>query len=127
MNDLSQAAIALEEALKALLGIFGQESTTPEAIDRLHERCCDLTTGLVTATTASSSAELQEAAPALRRAQRLNAIARALVELASHERLRLTMGRAARARVRERYSAEELADRLERVYGAVVEEVACAS
>lgn len=80
MNDVNLAANALEEALKALLGIFGEESTTPEAIDRLHERCRALTTGLVTATTASSSAELQEAAPALRRAQRLNAIARALVE-----------------------------------------------
>jgi len=62
-----------------------------------------------------------------RLAEESEGLARALVELASHESLRLAMGRAARARVRERHSAERLADRLERIYGAVAEEVACAS
>jgi len=80
MNGISRAATALEEALQELLAVFSDDATTPEAVARLHERCCDLTTRLVTATTSSTSSELQDAAPALRRAQRLNAIARGVVE-----------------------------------------------
>lgn len=62
-----------------------------------------------------------------RLAEEAEGLGRALVELASHESLRLAMGRAARARVRGRHSAQALADRLELVYGASVEEVVCAS
>jgi len=62
-----------------------------------------------------------------RLAEESEGLARALLELASHESLRLAMGRAARARVRERHSADGLTDRLERVYGMVAGEVACAS
>ena len=80
MNGLTQAATALEEALQELLAVFGADATRPEAVVSLQERCCDLTTRLVTATTSSTSEELQDAEPALRRAQRLNAIARGVVE-----------------------------------------------
>lgn len=62
-----------------------------------------------------------------RLAEEPQGLARALVELASHEGLRIAMGRAGRARVRDRHSARELTDRLERVYGVVTEGVACAS
>ena len=80
MNGLTQAATTLEEALQELLAIFGDDGTTPDAVTSLHERCNDLTTRLVAATTASTREEIQDAAPALRRAQRLNAIARGVVE-----------------------------------------------
>ena len=62
-----------------------------------------------------------------RLADEAEGLARCLVELSSHERLRKDMGLAARARVRQRHSAEALADRLEVVYGAVAKEFACAS
>lgn len=80
MNDTNRAAIALEEALRELLGVFHDEATAPEAMARVHDRCSELTTRLVAATSASTPAELEDAAPALRRAQRLNAIARGIVE-----------------------------------------------
>lgn len=101
MNSVSRAANMLEKALKELLAVFGEDSTTSAAIASLHERCCELTTDLVTVTTASTSTELQDAAPALRRAQRLNAIARGVVErkrdsagstLASVQHARRTLG-----------------------------------
>ena len=101
MNGLTHTATALEEALKELLAVFGDEATTPEAITSLQERCCELTTRLVAATTSSTGEELQDAAPALRRAQRLNAIARGVVErkrdsagttLASVQHARRTLG-----------------------------------
>lgn len=62
-----------------------------------------------------------------RLAEEPEGLCRALVELASHEGLRSSMGRAGRARVRELHSANALALRLERVYQGVTEEVACAS
>ena len=62
-----------------------------------------------------------------RLAEEAEGLARCLVELSRHERLRVDMGLAARARVRERHSAKALADRLERIYGGVAEELACAS
>ena len=62
-----------------------------------------------------------------RLAEESEGLARCLVELSSHEHLRAGMGRAARARVRQRYSAKALADRLEVVYGAVAKEFSCAS
>lgn len=101
MNGLTHAATALEEALKELLAVFGDEATTPEAITSLQERCCELTTRLVAATTSSTGEELQDAAPALRRAQRLNAIARGAVKrrrdtagtlIASVQQARRTLG-----------------------------------
>jgi len=54
-------------------------------------------------------------------------LALALTELAADDALRMRLGRAARARVRERHSAKALADALERVYAEVASEVACAS
>ena len=54
-------------------------------------------------------------------------LALALCELAADAELRVRMGQAARARVRERHSAAALADSLERVYAEVAGEVACAS
>ena len=54
-------------------------------------------------------------------------LALALAELATDDALRIRLGRAARARVRERHSAKALADALERVYAEVASEVACAS
>lgn len=62
-----------------------------------------------------------------RLAEEAEGLARCLVELSRHERLRLDMGLAARARVRDRHSAKALADRLEQIYGEVAEELACAS
>lgn len=62
-----------------------------------------------------------------RLAEESSGLALGLVELARHEGLRRAMGRAARVRVRARHGAEQLAERLAGVYGAVVEEVACAS
>jgi glycosyltransferase involved in cell wall biosynthesis len=62
-----------------------------------------------------------------RLADGVEGLARALCELASDDELRLRMGQAARARVRERHSAAALAESLERVYAEVAGEVACAS
>ena len=80
MTSVRDAAIALEEALKDLLGVFGDAPGSPEILKSLSDRCAGLTTRLVTATAACTSAELEEAEPALRRAQRLNAIAHGVVE-----------------------------------------------
>jgi glycosyltransferase involved in cell wall biosynthesis len=60
-------------------------------------------------------------------AEEAEGLARCLVELSRHERLRVDMGLAARARVRERHSAKALADRLEGIYDGVVGELLCAS
>lgn len=62
-----------------------------------------------------------------RLAEEADGLARCLVELSTHERLRVGMGLAARARVREGHSARALAERLEEIYGGVAEELACAS
>ena len=62
-----------------------------------------------------------------RLAEEAEGLARCLVELSRHERLRVDMGLAARARVRERHSAKALADRLEGIYDGVVGELLCAS
>jgi glycosyltransferase involved in cell wall biosynthesis len=62
-----------------------------------------------------------------RLAEEAGGLAQCLVNLSRHERLRKEMGLAARARVRDSYSAKALADRLERIYSGVAEELACAS
>jgi hypothetical protein len=101
MRSLQSAASALETALQDLLAIFHSERATPEVVASLQDRCALLTTQLVEATTSSTSSELDAAAPALRRAQRLNAIARGVVErqreaagtlIASAQRARRTLG-----------------------------------
>jgi len=101
VNLAEQAAVALEGSLRELLGVLGEDGATPEAVGQLQSRCHDLTTRLVGATTACTASELEEAAPALRRAQRLNAIARGVVErqrdaagalIAGAQRIRRTMG-----------------------------------
>ncbi len=61
-----------------------------------------------------------------RLADEAEGLARCLVDLSRHERLRVDMGLAARARVRDWHSAEALAERLEGIYGGVAEELACA-
>ncbi len=80
MRSPKSAASALEGALQDLLSVFHAERSTPEVVASLHERCDLLTAELVEATTSCTPSELQDAAPALRRAQRLNVIARGLVE-----------------------------------------------
>ena len=50
-----------------------------------------------------------------------------LAQLLESADLRRGMGDRARVRVRDRHSARSLADRLERIYHAVVEERRCAS
>ena len=80
MSDVKSAASALEAALQDLLAVFHEEGVTPEVLASLQGRCSKLTTHLVGVTASSTSEELQEAAPALRRAQRLNAIACGMVE-----------------------------------------------
>jgi len=101
MSGVMRAADALEAALKDLLGIFGEEGTTPEVVASLSGRCSDLTTRLVTATTSCTREELEDAAPALRRAQRLNVIASGVVKcqrdtagtsIAGAQRARRTLG-----------------------------------
>jgi glycosyltransferase involved in cell wall biosynthesis len=62
-----------------------------------------------------------------RLAEEAEGLARALLELSRHAKLRRTMGRAARERVRMKHCGAELARRLESVYAGVLEEVACAS
>ena len=62
-----------------------------------------------------------------RLADGVEGLAMALCELSANDELRLRMGQAARARVRERHSAAALADSLERVYAEIAGEVACAS
>jgi hypothetical protein len=80
MRSLQSAASALEAALQDLLSIFHAERSTPEVVVSLQARCVLLTTQLVEATASSTPGELEDAAPALRRAQRLNVIAREVVE-----------------------------------------------
>ena len=101
MSGVKSAANALEAALQDLLAIFHGEGSTPEILSSLLDRCSTLTTQLVGATAASTSEELHDAAPALRRAQRLNAIARGIVErqrddagnlITSTRRARRTLG-----------------------------------
>ena len=101
MSSPKRAASALEAALQDLLAVFHAERSTPEVVKSLHERCALLTTELVEATTSSTPSELEDAAPALCRAQRLNAIARGLVErqreetgslITSAQRARRTLG-----------------------------------
>ena len=70
----------LETALQDLLSVFHADGSTPEVIAALSDRCALLTAELIEATTACTPGELEDAAPALRRAQRLNVIARGLVE-----------------------------------------------
>ena len=101
MKSPMSAASALEEALQDLLAVFHAERSTPEVVASLHERCDLLTTELVEATASCTSSELEDAAPALRRAQRLNVIARGLVQrqrdeagslITSAQRARRTLG-----------------------------------
>jgi len=101
MSSVKIAANALEAALQDLLAIFHNEGSTPQVLASLLGRCSTLTTHLVGATAASTSEELQDAAPALHRAQRLNAIARGVVErqrdtagslITSTRRARRTLG-----------------------------------
>lgn len=101
MRSVKSAARNLEAALQDLLAIFNGEGSTPEVVASLHERCVLLTTQLAEATTSSTPGELEDAAPALRRAQRLNAIARGLVDrkreeagtlITSAQRARRTLG-----------------------------------
>jgi hypothetical protein len=101
MRSLKSAAGNLEAALQDLLAIFNEDGSTPEVIASLQERCVLLTTQFAEATASSTPDELEGAAPALRRAQRLNAIARGLVErkreeagtlITSAQRARRTLG-----------------------------------
>ena len=71
------------------------------AIGQLQARCHDLTNELVEAATICTREELEEAGPALQRAQRMNAIARGVVErqrdatgaqVTSAQRVRRTLG-----------------------------------
>lgn len=87
--------------MRELLGVLGEEGATADVIGQLQTRCHDLTRKLVEAATASTRAELEEAKPALQRAQRLNAIARGVVErqrdatgalIAGAQRIRRTLG-----------------------------------
>ena len=101
MNKAQEAASALEASLRELLGVLGEGGTTAEVVGQLQMRCGDLTEVLVEATTASTGTDLEEAKPALQRAQRLNAIARGVVErqrdvtgalIAGAQRIRRTLG-----------------------------------
>ena len=101
MNKAQEAASALEESLRELLGVLGEGGATAEAVTQLQTRCGDITEALVEATIASTASELEEAKPALQRAQRLNAIARGVVErqcdvtgglITGAQRIRRTLG-----------------------------------
>ena len=80
MRSPKSTADELEAALQDLLSVFHADGSTAEVIDSLGDRCALLTAELIEATTACTPGELEEAGPALRRAQRLNVIARGLVE-----------------------------------------------
>ena len=80
MRSPKSTACELEAALQDLLSVFHANGATPETVSSLSDRCEHLTVELVEATTACTPSELEDAAPALRRAQRLNVIARSLVE-----------------------------------------------
>lgn len=80
MSSPKRAASELEAALQDLLSVFHADRSNPEAVESLSDRCALLTAELVDATTSCTRRELEEAGPALRRAQRLNVIARDLVE-----------------------------------------------
>jgi len=80
MRSLKSAASALEESLQDLLALFHAESPAPEVVASLRDRCALLTTQLVEATVSSTPGEIEGAATVLRRAQRLNVIARGAVE-----------------------------------------------
>ena len=80
MNNTQCVANELESSLRELLGVLGDGGASSEMIGQLQTRCHDLTNELVEATTTCTREELEEARPALQRAQRLNAIARGVVE-----------------------------------------------
>ena len=101
MSKAQESASALESSLRELLGVLGEGRATAEAVSQLQTRCGDLTEALVEATVAATETELEEAKPALQRAQRLNAIARGVVErqrdatgdlIAGAQRIRRTLG-----------------------------------
>jgi len=80
MRSPKSTAGELEAALQDLLSVFHTDGSTPDVIASLSDRCALLTAELIEATTACTPGELEDAGPALRRAQRLNVIARGLVE-----------------------------------------------
>ena len=80
MNKAQGVASELEASLRELLGVLGEGGATADVAGQLQTRCHDLTNALVEATTTCTATELGEAKPALQRAQRLNAIARGVVE-----------------------------------------------
>ena len=101
VNNTLSVAIELESSLRELLGVLGEGGASSEAIGQLQARCHDLTNELVEATTICTREELEEAGPALQRAQRLNAIARGVVErqrdatgaqMTGAQRVRRTLG-----------------------------------
>jgi hypothetical protein len=101
MNHVQEAAGALEASLGELLGVLGEGGASAEVVGHLQMRCHELTTSLVQVTAECESAELEEAKPVLLKAQRLNAIARGVVEhqrdaagalVAGAQRIKRTLG-----------------------------------
>jgi hypothetical protein len=101
VNKAQGVASELEASLRELLGVLGEGGATADAVGQLQTRCHDLTNALVEATTTCTATELGEAKPALQRAQRLNAIARGVVEaqrdaagaqIAGAQRIKRTLG-----------------------------------
>ena len=140
-EELLTALAGWEPALRARVTLAGNQHD----MQRVHEACdmvllSSRTEGMPVALIEAGAASLPVISapvggvPELvldgetgRLADGVEGLARALCELASDDELRLRMGQAARARVRERHSAAALAESLERVYAEVAGEVACAS
>ena len=139
---------ALEGAIAALPGELAARAHLVGAVDEVAPALADLDAVLLTSRSEGLPVALIEAAaaglpvvatavggvPELVAHERtgflgegVDELAYGLARLLDDPRLGPAMGRRARLRVEARHSAEALADRLERLYTAVLEERACAS